>query len=162
MHRHELPSFICCPFIIHLTCLIYTHMALFSLSRSYIIFALWDLCHQMGGILNKRTKGNWQHHGNISLHYFTFNRNVEEMNRWDPSCLRAASAWRCSPATRLKHKRRQTKLTSEGRFHGGLHHPDKQLKTLGVLGKAGGECCQGVGMTTQILQGNPLTKVGLD
>lgn len=64
--------------------------------------------------------------------------------------------------TRLKHERRQTKFTSEGGFHGSLHHPDKQLKTLGVLGKAGGECCQGVGMTTQILQGNPLTKVGLD
>lgn len=48
---------------------------------SHIIFALWDLCHQTGGILNKRTKGNWQHHGNVSLSYFTFNRNVEEMDR---------------------------------------------------------------------------------
>lgn len=64
-------------------------------------------------------------------------------------------------------KRRQTACclsdepTSEGRFHGCLHHADKQLETLGVLGEAGGERCQGVGMTTQVLQGNPLTKVGL-
>lgn len=54
------------------------------------------------------------------------------------------------------------KLTSEGRLHGGLHHPDQQLETLGVLGEAGGERRQGVGMTTQVLQGNPLTEVGLD
>lgn len=53
------------------------------------------------------------------------------------------------------------KPTSEGRFHGSLHHADKQLETLGVLGEAGGERSQGVGMTTQVLQGNPLTKVGL-
>lgn len=53
------------------------------------------------------------------------------------------------------------KPTSEGRFHGSLHHANEQLETLGVLGEAGGECCQGVGMTAQVLQGNPLTKVGL-
>lgn len=53
------------------------------------------------------------------------------------------------------------KPTSEGRFHGSLHHADEQLQTLRVLGEAGGECCKGVCMTTQVLQGNPLTKVGL-
>lgn len=77
----------------------------------------------------------------------------------------------CSMQTERKDeqrtKRPQTacelsdKPTSEGRFHGSLHHADKQLETLGVLGEAGGECCQGVGMTAQVLQGNPLTKVGL-
>lgn len=51
--------------------------------------------------------------------------------------------------------------TSEGGFHGGLHHADKQLEALWVLGQARSECCQGVGMTTQVLQCNPLTKVGL-
>ncbi len=51
--------------------------------------------------------------------------------------------------------------TSEGRFHGSLHHADEQLETLGVLGEAGGERRQGVGVTAQVLQGNPLTEVGL-
>lgn len=54
------------------------------------------------------------------------------------------------------------KLTSEGRLHGSLHHPDEQLETLGVLGQARGKRRQGVGMATQVLQGNPLTEVGLD
>lgn len=54
------------------------------------------------------------------------------------------------------------KLTSEGRLHGSLHHPDEQLETLGVLGQTGGKRRQGVGMATQVLQGNPLTEVGLD
>lgn len=53
------------------------------------------------------------------------------------------------------------KPTSEGWFHGCLHHAHKQLETLGVLGKARSERCQGVGMATQVLQGNPLAKVGL-
>lgn len=51
--------------------------------------------------------------------------------------------------------------TSEGRLHGGLHHAHQQLQALGVLGEAGGERRQGVGMTTQVLQGDPLAEVGL-
>lgn len=52
-------------------------------------------------------------------------------------------------------------LTSERRLHGCLHHTNKQLQTLGVLGQARGKCCQGIGMATQVLQSNPLAKVGL-
>lgn len=65
---------------------------------------------------------------------------------------------RCWTDERYQHK---TACTSEGRFHGGLHHADQQLETLGVLGEAGGERCQGVRMPAQVLQGNPLTEVGL-
>lgn len=128
MHRHQLPFFTCRPFIIHLTCLIYTHMAL---SLSYIIFALWDLCHQTGGILNKRTKGNWQHHGNISLSYFTFNRNVEEMDRLDPSCLRAASACRCSSIRCWNTRGVRQSLPLRGDFMAASTIPTSSWRLLG-------------------------------
>lgn len=64
-------------------------------------------------------------------------------------------------STRTERRTQSSFLTSERRLHGRLHHADEQLETLGVLGEAGGERCQGVGMSAQILQGNPLTKVGL-
>ena len=53
------------------------------------------------------------------------------------------------------------KPTSEWWFHSSLHHANKQLEAFGVLCEARGECCQSVGMTTKVLQGNPLTKVSL-
>lgn len=153
--------------------------------------SLWGLSHQRrlftfsfpsprGGLLNKTTKEKWQLDSFPSA-YISLSSPSTFKHRVLVCCSCCSFVWLFLPVWIChmllfmwteRQKWRQTACelsccqlsdgpTSEGRFHGGLHHADEQLETLGVLGEAGGERCQGVGMSTQVLQGNPLTKVGL-
>lgn len=51
--------------------------------------------------------------------------------------------------------------TSKWWLHGGLHHADEQLQTLGVLSETGGEGGQSICMPAQVLEGNTLSEVCL-
>jgi hypothetical protein len=53
-------------------------------------------------------------------------------------------------------------LTSHGRFHGCFYHPHQKLETLGVLGQARRKGCQGIGVTSQVLEGDTLSEVCLE
>lgn len=52
-------------------------------------------------------------------------------------------------------------LTSHGRFHSRFYHPHQKLKTLGVLSQSRCKGCQGIGMTSKVLEGNTLSEVCL-
>ncbi|KAL0625131.1 hypothetical protein AAY473_004182 [Plecturocebus cupreus] len=43
-------------------------------------------------------------------------------------------------------------------FHGGFHHPHQKLETLGVLSQSRCKGCQGIGMTSKVLEGNTLSE----
>lgn len=52
-------------------------------------------------------------------------------------------------------------LTSHGRFHSRFYHPHQKLKTLGVLSQSRCKGCQGIGMTSKVLEGDTLSEVCL-
>lgn len=52
--------------------------------------------------------------------------------------------------------------TSHGRLHGSFHHPHQELETLGVLSQPRCKGCQGVRVTSKVLEGNTLSEVCLE
>lgn len=100
-----------------------------------------------------------------TFEFFSLRHITPLKERRFPSCVQFPVGLSCGACVAVKPPRQRAELrqerTSERGLHRRLHHPHQQLEALGVLCEARGERRKGVGMATQVLQGDPLTKISL-